>query len=100
VPEQAKADARARDSLQLRIYALAHEAETGSLPQQVQLHFLDSATIGHASPQREQLDKALVQIATAADGIRGGDFAPRPNPIACGYCPFRDICSASAAKVA
>jgi DNA helicase II / ATP-dependent DNA helicase PcrA len=97
VPEQAKADARARDSLQLQIYALAHQAETGELPKEVQLHFLDSATVGHASPDAARLAKARDKIAAAASGIRSGAFGAKPNPVACGYCPFRDICASSAA---
>ncbi|CAN5661191.1 hypothetical protein BH23CHL7_BH23CHL7_14270 [soil metagenome] len=97
VPEQSRADARARDSLQLQIYALAHQAETGSLPHETQLHFLDSATIGHATPSEARLAKAHAKIAGAAAGIRAGAFAPKPNPVACGYCPFRDICASSAA---
>jgi DNA helicase-2/ATP-dependent DNA helicase PcrA len=97
VPEQAKADARARDSLQLQIYALAHEAATGELPHEVQLHFLDSGTIGRSKPDPARLAKARSRITAAAAGIRAGEFKPNPNPVACGYCPFRDICPASAA---
>jgi CRISPR/Cas system-associated exonuclease Cas4 (RecB family) len=66
----------------------------------MQLHFLDSATIGRARPEPEGLEKAQLQIAAAADGIRSGQFSARPNPVTCGYCPYRDICAASAAKVA
>jgi DNA helicase II / ATP-dependent DNA helicase PcrA len=97
VPDQAKADTRARESLQLQIYALAHQHETGELPHEVQLHFLDSATIGRASPDGERLARARERIAAAAEGIRAGAFKPKPNPVTCGYCPFRDICPSSAA---
>jgi len=97
VREQKRADNRARDSLQLQVYALAHEAETGQLPDRVQLHFVESGVVGSAAPSQDKLDKARAKLAAAADDIRAAKFEPKPNAIACGYCPFRTICSASAA---
>jgi DNA helicase-2/ATP-dependent DNA helicase PcrA len=97
VRDQKRADTRARDSLQLQVYALAHQAETGQLPARVQLHFIDSGVIGSAVPDEARLAKARHKLTNAADGIRGGDFRPRPSPLACGYCPFREVCPASAA---
>ena len=41
VRDQKRADSKARDSLQLQVYALAHQSETGELPARVQLHFDD-----------------------------------------------------------
>jgi DNA helicase-2/ATP-dependent DNA helicase PcrA len=46
VRDQRKADERARDSLQLQLYALAGEAETGELPASLELWFLDSGIVG------------------------------------------------------
>ncbi|MGI8928767.1 MAG: ATP-dependent helicase [Candidatus Limnocylindrales bacterium] len=97
VRDQAKADDRARDSLQLQVYALAHEAEWGSLPHEVRLHFLDSGVVGAARPDEARLDKARTKLRSAAAGIREGKFEPRPNPTTCGYCPFRQVCSSNAA---
>jgi DNA helicase-2/ATP-dependent DNA helicase PcrA len=97
VRDQRRADEKARDSLQLQIYALAHAAETGELPHEVQLHFLDSGVVGRAGPDRGRLERAQAKIATAADGIRAGYFRAKPNPVACGYCPYRQICPSSAA---
>lgn len=97
VRDQRKADERARSSLQLQVYALAHEAETRALPHQVQLYFLDSGVVGRATPDPARLDKARSKLRLAADGIRNGRFDPKPDPIACGYCPFRQICPSSAA---
>ena len=98
VRDPAKARQRTRDSLQLQIYAMAYEAMTGRLPDAVQLHFLDSGLIGRAPVEPERLQKARAKIATAAAGIRARDYTPRPEPMACTYCPFRDICPASAAR--
>lgn len=97
VRDQGKADDRARDSLQLQVYALAHEAEWGSLPHEMRLHFLDSGVVGSAKPDRPRLDKARAKLRSAAAGIRNGSFEPHPNPVTCGYCPFRQICPSSAA---
>ncbi|MBA2558079.1 MAG: ATP-dependent helicase [Chloroflexi bacterium] len=92
VREQAKADQKARESLQLAIYGMAHEAETGTLPHEVQLHFLDSGVIGRARLDQRRLERARHKIGAAAEGIRARSFAAKPGYISCGYCPFRDIC--------
>jgi DNA helicase II / ATP-dependent DNA helicase PcrA len=97
VRDQRKADQRARDSLQLQVYALAHEAETGRLPSRIQLHFLDGGVVGSATPTRAGLERTTERIARAASGIRAGRFDAKPNPVACGYCPYRTVCPQSAA---
>jgi DNA helicase-2/ATP-dependent DNA helicase PcrA len=97
VRDQRKADQKARESLQLQVYALAHQAETGRLPHRTQLHFLESGVVGRATPDPARLERATKTIGEAADGIRAGSFPARPNPVACGYCPYRQICSSSAA---
>jgi DNA helicase-2/ATP-dependent DNA helicase PcrA len=97
VHDQRRADAKARDSLQLDVYALAHEAETGTLPREMRLHFLDTGLVGHTKPDGERLEKSRQKLSQAADSIRAGRFDPKPNPVACGYCPYRTICAASAA---
>jgi DNA helicase-2/ATP-dependent DNA helicase PcrA len=98
VRDPAKARQRARESLQLQIYAMAYEAMTGRLPDAVQLQFLDSGLIGRASVEPSRLAKAREQIGTAAAGIRARDYTPRPAPMACTYCPYREICPSSAAR--
>jgi DNA helicase-2/ATP-dependent DNA helicase PcrA len=96
VRDPAKARTRARDSLQLAIYAMGWEAQTGRLPDAVQLHFLESGLVGRAAVEPARLEKARTQIARAAAGIRARDFTPRPDYLACTWCAFRDICPASA----
>ena len=70
VRDQGRADERARESLQLQVYALAWEAETGELPKQMELHFLDSGVVGRVAPDPKRLDRARRILAQAADGIR------------------------------
>jgi DNA helicase-2/ATP-dependent DNA helicase PcrA len=97
VRDQKRADTKARDSLQLQVYALAYQAETGAVPKRVQLHFVESGVVGSTTPTAERLDKARDKLAAAADQIRARRFGPKPSAIACGYCPFRTICTSSAA---
>jgi ATP-dependent DNA helicase UvrD/PcrA len=98
VRDPVKARQRARDSLQLQIYAMAYEAMTGRLPDAVQLHFLDSGLVGRADVDPKRLEKARQKIATTAAGIRARAFDATPSTMACTYCPFRDVCPSSAAR--
>lgn len=86
------ANRRARESLQLSIYALAYEAQRGSLPDELALHFLESGIVGRAAPSERRLERAQEQIGIAAEGIRAGRFAATPSAMRCSYCPFREIC--------
>jgi len=92
VRDAATASRRARESLQLAIYGSAWEAQHGSPPGDLVLHFLESGIEGHSSPSPKRLAGAAEQVATAADGIRAGRFDANPSPTRCGYCPFREIC--------
>jgi DNA helicase-2/ATP-dependent DNA helicase PcrA len=98
VRDPVKARQRARDSLQLQIYAMAYEAMTGRLPDAVQLHFLDSGLVGRAEVDPKRLERARQKIGTAASGIRARAFGATPSTMACTYCPFKDICPDSAAR--
>jgi DNA helicase-2/ATP-dependent DNA helicase PcrA len=98
VRDPAKAKERARESLQLQIYGLAYQAETGRLPDALQLWFLESGLVGRVEVDEKRLEKARGSIRKAASGIRARSFQATPDYISCGYCAFRDICPASAAK--
>ncbi len=97
VKDPGKARQRARESLQLQIYAMAYEAVAGRLPDAVQLHFLDTGVTGRAEIDPKRMAKGRAKIATAAAGIRARDFTPRPDRNTCGYCPFKAICPSSVA---
>jgi DNA helicase-2/ATP-dependent DNA helicase PcrA len=98
VRDAARARERARESLQLQIYAMAYQAETGRLPDALQLYFLESGVIGRTEPDEKRLAKARASIGRAAAGIRARDFEAAPDYLACGYCAFREICPTSAAR--
>jgi DNA helicase-2/ATP-dependent DNA helicase PcrA len=98
VRDPAKARQRARDSLQLQIYAMGYEAMTGRLPDAIALHFLESGLVGVVDVDPKRLARARDQIAQAAAGMRARDYTPKPDYLACTYCAFRDICPASVAR--
>ncbi len=98
VRDPAKARQRARESLQLQIYALAYEALTGRLPDAVALYFLDTGVVGRVGVEPKRLARARERIRAAAAGIRAGKFEPQPDPVVCGYCPYGAICPSSAAR--
>ena len=98
VRDPAKARQRARESLQLQIYAMGFEAMTGRLPDAVALHFLESGLIGRVPVDPGRLARARAKIVGAAAGMRARDYTPRPDYLACTYCAFRDICPSSVAR--
>lgn len=98
VRDPARAKQRAKDSLQLAIYAMGYEALTGRLPDALQLYFLESGLVGRVDVEQKRLDKARAKIEEAAAGIRARDFAARPDYLACSYCAFREICPSSAVR--
>jgi DNA helicase-2/ATP-dependent DNA helicase PcrA len=86
------AQERARESLQLDIYALAHLKTAGRLPQRVELRFLESGLVGGKEPTLEETRETEDQIREVAARVRQLDFAAQPSYRACGSCPFREIC--------
>ena len=98
VRDPAKARERARESLQLQIYAMGYEAMTGRLPDAVALHFLESGLVGRVEVDPKRLAGARARIATAAAGMRARDYTAKPDYLACTWCAFRDICPSSVAR--
>ncbi|MGC8634630.1 MAG: ATP-dependent helicase [Candidatus Limnocylindrales bacterium] len=97
VRDPARARQRARESLQLALYALAWQAREGALPAATQLVFLDSGVIGRVAPDAARLARAATKAGEAADGIAAGAFGAQPDPVTCRFCPFHEICPDSAA---
>jgi RecB family exonuclease len=98
VRDPVKARQRARESLQLQIYAMGYEAMTGRLPDALAMHFLESGLVGRVEVDPKRLVKARERIATAAAGMRARDYAAKPDYLACTWCAFRDICPSSVAR--
>jgi ATP-dependent DNA helicase UvrD/PcrA len=87
-----KARERARDSLQLDVYALAWLRTHGRLPDRVELRFLESGLSGGKKPTPEEAAATEETISDLAARIRAREFPARPSYMACGQCAFRDIC--------
>ena len=98
VRDPAKARQRAKESLQLSIYAMGYEAMTGRLPDAVALSFLETGLVGTVPVDRKRIDKARESIRTAATGIRAREFSAKPDLLTCTWCAFREICPSSAAR--
>jgi DNA helicase-2/ATP-dependent DNA helicase PcrA len=98
VTDQKKADQRAKDSLQLKIYALAQREMTGRLPVRLELRFLETGLVGRHRPTDDDLQKARDAVAEAARGIRRRQFEPTPEYQACRFCPYNQICPSTATQ--
>jgi DNA helicase-2/ATP-dependent DNA helicase PcrA len=92
VRDQKTADRRARESLQLDIYALAWQRSKGRLPEQVELRFLETGLGASRRPTADEAVATESRIRAAAQGIRRRVFDARPTFFACSQCPFREIC--------
>ncbi len=100
VRDQKEADRKARESLQLAIYALAYEQMHGRIPDAVQLYFLESGKLGSARKTMADLQETRTTIDTVACGVRARSFTATPGFIQCSYCAFREICPSTAYREA
>jgi DNA helicase-2/ATP-dependent DNA helicase PcrA len=98
VRELDRADARAADSLQLKLYALAWREMFGRLPARVELRFLESGLVGRAIPTEEDAAEAAEAVGEAATGIRARRFAATPSYQACRFCAYSEICPYTASR--
>jgi DNA helicase-2/ATP-dependent DNA helicase PcrA len=100
VRDQKEADRKAKESLQLAIYALAYAQMTNRNPDAVQLHFLESGLVGSARKTMADLEETRATIEAVARGIRARTFTATPGYIQCSYCAFREICPSTAYREA
>lgn len=92
IKKQKDADRKAKESLQLSIYALAYKSIYNILPQSLRLYFLDSGLLGSTEKDDADLEETIGVIKEAAAGIRSGDFSARPRYLTCTYCAYSRIC--------
>jgi DNA helicase-2/ATP-dependent DNA helicase PcrA len=98
VTDQKVADRRARQSLQLKMYALAHRHATGRLPARVELRFLESGLAGRHVPTEQDLADAERAILEASAGIRARRFEATPGYQTCRFCAYNQICPSTATR--
>ena len=92
IDDNKKAHKKAKDSLQLGIYALAYKRIYGVIPNSLELYFIESGTIGRTTFTEDDLRAVEGKITIASKGIRTRDFNPKPSYFACAYCVFKNIC--------
>ena len=96
VKKQADADKRAKESLQLAIYALAWQAKHQKLPYRTELYFIENGLVGSVAKEIKDIKKTWDKIKKVEQGIRKANFAAKPNTRTCSYCAYNNICPASA----
>ena len=99
VRDPAKARQRARESLQLQIYAMGYEAMTGRLPDEVAMHFLESGLVGRvAGGSRSGWPRPASGSRPPRPGCAPATTRPGRSSWPARYCAFRDICPSSVAR--
>lgn len=88
----------AQNSLQLKIYALAHSRLYGKLPDFAVIESIEDPKVGWKEVNDKDVAVAYSAIRSAANGIRQGDFTPNSSAFACRFCPHKDTCLYSAAS--
>lgn len=83
---------KAKESLQLSIYALSYRERFGNIPDRLELRFIESGLVGVTVKKEKDMAETIEVIRKAAEGIRRRDFAARPTYMACGYCAYQGIC--------
>ncbi len=96
VREQKNANQKAKESVQLMLYALAYKENFKKLPAGCELHFLESGLIGKAVFEEKHMEKVLNMIDEVATGIRARDYTAKPDYLNCDYCAFSNICPTTA----
>jgi len=105
--DEDRANAQAKESTQLSIYALNYWKRHQIIPEKVTLHFLETGIEGSYSPTKADLEKTENLILETAENIRrdtkNNNFVANPKYFgrvpACNYCAYNAICPFSLAKI-
>ncbi|HEY2169788.1 MAG TPA: ATP-dependent DNA helicase [Candidatus Angelobacter sp.] len=87
----------ADESLQLSIYAMA-VAQMNLSPRELVLVNVQDNSLAVSSRSPKQLDAAREKIEEAAEGIRRGEFDPKPGSH-CRWCDYQNLCPATEQRV-
>jgi DNA helicase II / ATP-dependent DNA helicase PcrA len=87
----------ADESLQLSIYAMA-VAQMDLSPRELVLVNVQDNSLAVSSRTPKQLDSAREKIEEAAEGIRRGEFDPKPGSH-CRWCDYQNLCPATEQRV-
>ncbi len=92
VHKQEAADNRTKESMQLIIYAMAYAGKYNRMPDQLELHFIESGLVGRADVVEEMFKKCEEVILQSAEGIRHRAYTAKPAYQSCRYCAYTEIC--------
>ncbi|MBI5598253.1 MAG: UvrD-helicase domain-containing protein [Deltaproteobacteria bacterium] len=87
-----KADKKASESVQLKLYSLSYRKNMGRLPAGCELHFVESGVVGRVSHGEKDMEKTIEMADGVFEGIRARDFTAMPDYLNCGWCAFNNIC--------
>ncbi len=86
---------RLRRDLQLALYALGAKQELGLDPIELEIVYLKTGKRVVLPATEELLDEARRLAGEVVEGIRAGNFDPRPERRRCALCPYRLACPAA-----
>ena len=92
IKDKKEADKRAKDSLQMDLYALSFTKTQDQPLSEVRLHFLESDLLGCAQKGTNEFEKAMEKILEVEKGVKNQMFDPKPDWHNCSYCDYRAIC--------
>ncbi|OGR87312.1 MAG: hypothetical protein A3A86_04120 [Elusimicrobia bacterium RIFCSPLOWO2_01_FULL_60_11] len=93
VKDEKAAQAKAKDSRQLGLYAMAFEKKFGKLPDKLTLHFVKFGIEGTVRPTPRWMEGMLEDAEKAVRGVSQGNYDPNPS-YGCRTCPYEKICPA------
>jgi DNA helicase-2/ATP-dependent DNA helicase PcrA len=95
----AKTEKKAQDSVQLSVYALAAIERWKRPVVQVGFYNLETSEAVYSERTKVKLEEIRAKILAVAEGIRNGEFPPKPNDFgACRFCGYRTLCPATVEK--
>lgn len=94
VKDQKDADRRIRESMQMKMYALAWFEKYRKIPKTT-LVFIESDIKGSRVFKEGELEKTKEIILEVARNIKANNFKSKPDKRQCGLCPYKDICKDS-----
>ena len=95
-----RAQAEDVTDLQLHTYALGYRELTGRDADYVETYELDEGNRKPRSVDEEFMTDVIKKTSEAADSLRAGEFAARPERSRCKSCDQRPICSAGCLMMA
>ena len=89
---QKDADKRAKNSLQMALYAYSYYKLFNRPPKRTELHFLESGLIGKSVKGGKDFEKVEAKIYEVEKGLRNREFKATPSYQACNWCVYNRIC--------